>query len=313
MQGKFFSFDLAFGIALFLCNNSASGITVNLPAIQDNTLYGDPNGSLSNGSGPVLFAGVSGGGLLQRGLLQFDIIGELPTGATITSATLALYLSRESNVSISENIQLHRVEAAWGEGTSVAPMGGGGGGPATAGDATWTHRINPNDAWTTAGGDFSGTVSASQSVLGIGFHSWGSTAQMISDVQDWLDDPGANFGWLLLGNESFSQTSKRFDSRENPVVANRPVLTIEYEGGGPTADFTHNGFVDGEDLAIWEAAYAVDDGGDTDEDGDTDGVDFLNWQQQYTGPPEIFTVPELDCARLLLIAAALASGGRYRL
>lgn len=51
---------------------------------------------------------------------------------------------------------------------------------------------------------------------------------MVSDVQDWLDNPANNFGWLIKGQESVGQTAKRFDSRENPTAANRPLLTIYY-------------------------------------------------------------------------------------
>jgi len=51
------------------------------------------------------------------------------------------------------------------------------------------------------GGDFSAIVSASQSVGPVGFYTWNST-QMVSDVQSWLDNPGFNFGWLVLGDES---------------------------------------------------------------------------------------------------------------
>ena len=51
----------------------------------------------------------------------------------------------------------------------------------------------------------------------------------MADVQSWLDSPAANFGWLLLGNESISQTTKRFDSKDNEEEANRPVLAVEYQ------------------------------------------------------------------------------------
>ena len=51
----------------------------------------------------------------------------------------------------------------------------------------------------------------------------------MADVQSWLDSPAANFGWLLLGNESISQTTKRFDSKDNEGEANRPVLAVEYQ------------------------------------------------------------------------------------
>ena len=69
------------------------------------------------------------------------------------------------------------------------------------------------------GGDFSSTVSATQAVDGNGAYVWGSTAQMVADVQGWLDSPAANFGWIVLGDEQQSTTAKRFDSRQNPVQA----------------------------------------------------------------------------------------------
>jgi hypothetical protein len=37
---------------------------------------------------------------------------------------------------------------------------------------------------------------------------------MVANVQQWLDQPASNFGWIIIGNESQSATSKRFDSRE---------------------------------------------------------------------------------------------------
>ena len=50
----------------------------------------------------------------------------------------------------------------------------------------------------------------------------------MNDVQGWLDNPSSNFGWLLQGNESTSPTTKRFDTKENGTVANRPMLTVNY-------------------------------------------------------------------------------------
>jgi hypothetical protein len=67
-------------------------------------------------------------------------------------------------------------------------------------------------------------VSASQSVSDVGPYTW-SSAQMVADVQSWLDNPAGNFGWLVLGDEKPTLTSKRFDTRES---ASPPVLTIQY-------------------------------------------------------------------------------------
>jgi hypothetical protein len=93
-------------------------------------------------------------------------------------------------------VELHKLLADWGEGTSHAPMGEGDGAPATSNDATWRHRFFDSLFWTTQGGDFSAVVSASQSVGSTGQYTWSST-QMVADVQSWLDNPDSNFGWLV--------------------------------------------------------------------------------------------------------------------
>jgi len=127
-------------------------------------------------------------------------------------------------------VELHKLLADWGEGTSHAPMGEGDGAPATPNDATWRHRFFDTVFWTTQGGDFSATVSASQSVGGTGHYTW-SSAQMVADVQSWLNNPTSNFGWLVLGDETASATAKRFDTRES---ASPPVLTIEFTRSAPS-------------------------------------------------------------------------------
>ena len=58
---------------------------------------------------------------------------------------------------------------------------------------------------------------------------------MAADVQGWLDNPSANFGWLLQGNESQGGTAKRFDSRENPTPSNRPTLVVQFTPPPPPA------------------------------------------------------------------------------
>ena len=127
----------------------------------------------------------------------------------------------------SQSITLHRVLADWGEGGSNAPGEEGGGATARANDATWRHRFFPDSRWTALGGDFSDTVSDRTTVGGIGVYTWGSTPEMVADVQGWLDQPESNFGWMLRGNEENDKTAKRFDTRE-AAAANRPVLLVEF-------------------------------------------------------------------------------------
>ena len=52
---------------------------------------------------------------------------------------------------------------------------------------------------------------------------------MVADVQSWLTNPAANFGWTMIGEESLGQTAKRLNSGESNVAPNvPPQLTIEY-------------------------------------------------------------------------------------
>jgi len=210
----------------YTCTTLASANIVNIMPSKDNTLYEyDPaEGDHSNGAGFHFFAGENGMGELRRGVLAFDVAGTIPPGSTLTAVTLSMNMSMTQAGAVT--VELHKLLADWGEGTSHAPMGEGDGAPATPNDATWRHRFFDTVFWTTQGGDFSATVSASQSVGGIGQYTW-SSAQMVADVQSWLDNPASNFGWLVLGGETAIAMAKRFDSRES---ASPPMLTIEFSG-----------------------------------------------------------------------------------
>ena len=203
----------------------ASAQIVNLNPIKDNTLYQfvPADGDRSNALGSHFFAGETAMGELRRGVLAFDIAGNVPAGSTILGVTLSLNMSR-TGLATARTIELHKLLADWGEGTSMALGEEGDGAPATTNDATWRHRFFDTIFWTAQGGDFSATISASQSVGDIGMYTW-SSSQMVADVQSWLNNPAANFGWLVLGDESEIATAKRFDTRES---ASPPVLTIQY-------------------------------------------------------------------------------------
>jgi hypothetical protein len=218
---------LAISLMTALGFTAATRATANIITItpsKDNTLYEyDPaEGDHSNGAGLHFFAGENGMGELRRGVLAFDVAGIIPPGSTITAVSLTMNMSMTP--AGPETIELHTLLADWGEGTSHAPQGEGDGAPATPNDATWRHRFFDTIFWTTEGGDFSATVSASQSVDVTGPYTWSST-QMVADVQAWVDDPASNFGWLVLGNETTIATAKRFDTKES---ASPPMLTIEY-------------------------------------------------------------------------------------
>lgn len=212
---------------LLAAGSPARAASVLIPADLDNTLYEDPTGSLSNGIGDYVFAGRTGTGAVRRAVLRFPVAGSLPPDATILSAELRLTATMVT--AGPRNVSVHRVLAAWGEGTSNAPGGEGGGAPATAGDATWLHGFYPGTPWAAPGGDFEPAASAVTAVDDVGPYAWASTPALVSDVQLWLDQPELNFGWLLRGDESTSSTAKRFDSRHYLDPATRPALEVVYE------------------------------------------------------------------------------------
>jgi len=213
-----------------LVGPAALGDTATIPSSKDNTLFEHPEGLDSNGAGPHFYigkTGIAGGNRIRRGLLAFDIAGNVPAGSTVTSVTLGLTLANRAFQG-NQTVSLHRVLASWGEGTSDSGDPGGAGVNATTGDATWIHRFFNTVPWTNAGGDFSAATSSSRIVSANGPYTWGTTAQMVADVQGWLDDPNGNFGWVIRGNEVTNSTALRFGSKENPGAGTRPVLTVQY-------------------------------------------------------------------------------------
>ena len=194
---------------------------------KDNTLFEDDTGELSNGAGQFLFAGMTKDSLSRRALVHFDVAGSaIPTGSTIDSVQLVLRMDRTIVGDLP--VAIHRVLADWGEGASDADFAEGTGAQAETGDATWTHRFYQADAWSTSGGDHAPAASATQMVGDeVRGYTWGTTVQMVSDVQGWLDQPATNFGWIVIADESTHTTAKRFGSREE-IAANRPKLRIFY-------------------------------------------------------------------------------------
>ena len=97
----------------------ANADTAIILAAKDNTLYESPAGSLSNGAGQHFFVGrtAQSANSIRRGLIAFDIAGNIPAASTIDSVELNLRMSRTRS-SVGLVIELHRVLDDWGEGSS---------------------------------------------------------------------------------------------------------------------------------------------------------------------------------------------------
>jgi PKD repeat protein len=307
--------------------------TVDIEASQDATLY-EGDGSLANGAGSFVFTGRTNsqsGSLERRALVAFDIESAIPEGSTITEVSLEMMMSRTRPGA--QTVELHRVTESWGEGASDASGEEGGGANAGAGDVTWVHREFPDTNWATVGGSFSQTVSGTQQIGGTGSYTWSSTAQMVADVQGWLDDPSSNHGWALVIPSPATASAKRFNSRENSGASSRPRLTVSYEAGmvAPTADFSFNppnprvgeevSFIDQSTGSPTAWQWDFGDGGSSEEqdpshvftaaDTFTVSITATNDAGEDTASMEITVLPEgePELTELVLIPAAANAGG----
>ena len=203
-----------------------SAQTVTLGADHDTTIYDIGTGDTSNGAGEYLVVGGSGGlSAARRSLIHFDVASAgIPEGATILDAVLTLNLAQ--SVGATTVVSVHLAQKVWGESSSNAAGNEFDGAQAQAFDATWLFSSYDSTGWATAGGDFGG-ASASASVLSTGAYDWTGDG-LVGDVQNWLDNPSTNFGWLLKSSE-LAGVIKGFVSRDSTNATLRPKLEITYE------------------------------------------------------------------------------------
>ena len=223
---------LPLGLALILCwaTPPALGDTAVLTADRD-TMIVEEDVSFSNGAGNHFCVGGNASPSFRRSLLRFNL-SPIPSGSMIGAVTLDLYQNNAAS-NAAGAFDLHRVINEWGEGTSQAPSGECQGAPGTLNDATYFYRLyNPGGGsiqWNNFGGDFVGSASASLVLSTASGHRLWSSAQMVTDVQSWLDGTETNDGWLLKrSSETGGQTAVRFASRTNPSVSDRPALIVTY-------------------------------------------------------------------------------------
>jgi spore coat protein A len=232
----------AVSIVLLFAGMAHADTVILLPS-KDNTLFEPINRDnfedRSNGAGETMFSGrtkdaenASEEIAVRRAVLAFDIAGSLPAGSTITSVQLDLRCTK-ARLSTSFDMNLHELQSDWGEGASDTgnSQQGRGDTPTTVpSDATWQHTFYDTQFWTTPGGDYDSTSSATTGVGDVGDYSWGTTAGMVGDVQGWLDNSSQNFGWILIGDETQNETAKVFATSENNDSGgiHKPELTVEF-------------------------------------------------------------------------------------
>ena len=220
-------FGVVIGVASCLPGGCpmARGAIVTIYPNQDNSIYSESDASNALGH---LYAGTTPLGPVRRALLEFDVAASgIPAGSVIESVSLDLVLTKIGAAgSASATFQLHSLSSAWGEGSS---SGSGSGGVATPNDATWHYRLFNTSSWTQPGGDFSLLPSGTASIgVTVGAtYTFSSQAGLVTDVQNWVNNPGVNHGWILRAADELAISAREFGSRET-IQSQRPVLTVTY-------------------------------------------------------------------------------------
>ncbi len=215
----------------------AFAATILLQPVADTTLI--EIAPISNmGGSTFVNAGTAGqNGARNRGLYKFNF-SSIPPYSKIKSAAVTLEVVQEPSAGgVSSLFDLHRLLKSWGEGDKVTALhdGGGLGLLATTNEATWNSRFAfTTNLWSSPGAsnDYATAVSSSTPVYGVAdFPHFNSTPQMIADVQDWVNDPASNFGWLLKSeSEATAKTARGFGSREfaGADVNSPPYVAVEF-------------------------------------------------------------------------------------
>jgi hypothetical protein len=215
-----------------LAAGGAFGDSVMLMSSGDTDISESPPDN-NNGGSTSFTSGANGRLERSRGLIRFDLAGQIPDNASIQAVSLTLVCTQVPGMAPADSLfDLHRLLVDWGEGSGFNPDNDFGR-PALAGEATWNHRFYPATSWSIAGaaapGDFSSAVSSSVLVQNVGAYIFPTSAAMVSDVKAWLANPAANFGWIVMSeSENVIRTHRNFGSRENTTPGNQPILTVQY-------------------------------------------------------------------------------------
>jgi len=161
-------------------------------------------------------------------VMKFDL-SSIPAGATLSSATLHLYLAAsDPSPDPTYTVTVHQIVNFNPDVTTAT-------GYTYDGVNGWTPTGCCPYNIPLAQADISLPVDTKDVDKTVGFKQWDVTAL----VQGWLSDPSTNFGLLVNSDRSKLRDRWRFfSSSEDPVASHRPYLTVVTETGTPGAPGT---------------------------------------------------------------------------
>lgn len=210
----------------------ARAAVVTLQAASDTSLFeSKPDADLGATS---LVSGTNQLFSRGRALFRFDTAG-IPAGALVTHVQVLIEVTRRPDPDqhggpADSDFSLYRMFVSWGEGTGSDATGS----VAVPGAATWNERHFGSTPWASPGGqigtDFANNPSATTSVSDVGDYTWGSSSELVDDVQSWIADPASNHGFILISqSENLLGSGRRFGAIEQPGASIPPArLLVTY-------------------------------------------------------------------------------------
>ena len=200
--------------------------------------------NLTSGDFGIVVQEIDFVGIDRRAILEYNI-SAIPDNADVTDAKIVF----DVNLFTSSN-----------DGTSAQPVlyGYGGNGTAELADAFNTSR----------------QIGVSPPVQDLGSITVDVDHQYIES----LLGVSNYFGVAMLGDNDSHQFG--FGALEYSPTYTPATLMLSYAVPPNPADFNGDNSVSGADFTNWKGAFAANSLADADEDGDSDGADFLAWQRQ---------------------------------
>jgi hypothetical protein len=151
-----------------------------------------------------------GGGDLQSAVIRFDGLSGITGPVTVSTASLDLWID---SINSTPSYEIHRLLSSF-----------------TEAGATW-NTSDGSTAWNTGGArgsgtDHAATVTATVSGGTAAAYQNITSAQLITDVQNWINGVDSNLGWVLLPTASNGHAYVYVSSEG--ADGNRPRLNVTY-------------------------------------------------------------------------------------
>jgi hypothetical protein len=230
--------------------------TVALVATADNYMRSSTANATQN-CGAVTPISVSPSSTASRGSLYKWDLSSIPSGATVTSASLSFYVTTGSTVTA---WPIYAMKRAWVEGTQTTCT-------ASSSSSNWNTYDGVN-SWGTPGAANTTSDRANTNLWDYAASAFGATgnqtfnlnASGVSVVQGWINTPSSNYGLTMQFYTGSSSAYWEVASRENTSGNTKPTLNITYNVGTTptiTTTGTLSAFNSQTGVASAEQSYTV--------------------------------------------------------